>query len=179
MAYVDLNPIRAGIAQTPEESEHTSIAARIEAKNKHQRRQQVLRQHARLAPSLIEAEELENAHSESSAHWCLPIEECLADIDSLATDPLTLDEYLQLVDDTGRLIAEGKRGFIPQTMQPILDRLQLASNRWSSIMQQAGEFCENAVGNTIVRAKEASRQGLRWICQRTKLYHEHQPPPSG
>ncbi|MGY2436940.1 transposase, partial [Escherichia coli] len=30
MAYVDLNPVRAGIAHTPEESDYTSIQQRIE-----------------------------------------------------------------------------------------------------------------------------------------------------
>jgi hypothetical protein len=30
LAYVDLNPVRAGIAETPEASEHTSIRRRIQ-----------------------------------------------------------------------------------------------------------------------------------------------------
>jgi hypothetical protein len=33
MSYVDLNPVRAGIADTPEDSAHTSIAKRLERRN--------------------------------------------------------------------------------------------------------------------------------------------------
>ncbi|MGY5615505.1 transposase, partial [Vibrio brasiliensis] len=36
MTYVDLNPLRAGIAQTPETSDYTSIKARVEALNNQQ-----------------------------------------------------------------------------------------------------------------------------------------------
>jgi hypothetical protein len=50
MAYVDLNPIRAGIADTPESSEFTSIHDRIQAIKKQPTHQLRLRKFAGQAP---------------------------------------------------------------------------------------------------------------------------------
>jgi len=40
---------------------------------------------------------------------------------------LTLAEYLQLLDWTGRQLKPGKRGAIPKNAPPILDRLNLSA----------------------------------------------------
>jgi hypothetical protein len=40
---------------------------------------------------------------------------------------LTLAEYLQLLDWTGRQLKPGKRGAIPKNSPPILDRLNLSA----------------------------------------------------
>ena len=40
-------------------------------------------------------------------------------------------DYLQLVDATGRLVARGKRGRIDPSLAPILDRLGLSPAQWT------------------------------------------------
>ncbi|MDD1796499.1 transposase, partial [Enterovibrio sp. ZSDZ42] len=83
MAYVDLNPVRAAIAETPETSEHTSVKARIDSLKK-----------------------------EENTTPCLypfagnPRERMPEGI------PLRLLDYLELVDWTGRHSREDKRGNI-------------------------------------------------------------------
>ena len=39
-------------------------------------------------------------------------------------------DYLTLVDTTGRIQREGKRGFIPATLMPILERLNIQMDEW-------------------------------------------------
>ncbi len=44
---------------------------------------------------------------------------------------MTEPDYLQLVDLTGRLVAQGKRGRIDPALAPILDRLGLSPAQWT------------------------------------------------
>jgi REP element-mobilizing transposase RayT len=87
MAYVDLNPIRAAIARTPEQSDYTSVQERIK-------------------------------HPDSDG--LAPFSEQGSD-----TLPFRLQDYLELVDWGGREVKRNKRGYIPASAPPILDRLQM------------------------------------------------------
>ncbi len=77
-AYVDLNPIRAGIAETPEDSDFTSVQDRINAYKK-----QSIAKNKTSGPTLVSIEEISNK-------------------------ALTTEEYFELVDTTGRLMIDGK-----------------------------------------------------------------------
>lgn len=82
MAYVDLNPVRAGIATTPEGSEFTSIYARIQALSS-----------LRLAAP-IDSTKLIPAHKLFAFRDQAP--------SNTPALPMALKDYLQLVDWTGR-----------------------------------------------------------------------------
>ena len=92
MAYVDLNPIRAGMAKTPETSDFTSIKQRIT--------------------------EILNTQ-DSTPHGLMsfagnPRKEMPKGL------PFRLTGYIELVDWTGRIIREDKRGVIPEIQPAIL-----------------------------------------------------------
>jgi REP element-mobilizing transposase RayT len=113
MAYVDLNPIRAAMATTPEGSDYTSIQERIKAKKS----------------SLLNLG--------------------LGDDDI----PFGLGDYCSLVDATGRAIIANKRGFIPDDLPPILNRLNLNSDTWLDELNQFKTKGHTAVG-TIQQLKD-------------------------
>jgi len=112
MAYVDLNPVRAQMAETPEESDYTSI------------QQRVLEQDPNIAagdPARIDAlpEDLRAAIGR-----LMPFATQAPD-DPAHAIPYDLQDYLELVDWSGRAIIEGKRGKIPDNLPPILARLKI------------------------------------------------------
>ncbi len=119
MAYVDLNPVRAGMAKTPEASEHTSIKERIE-------------------PSFNLADAIKDQHLTSSFN--LPVKPLLPFNDTIKQDTqlgiqYSLIDYLQLVDWTGRAIRDDKLGSISDRLPPILTRLNIPPEQWLSSSQ--------------------------------------------
>ncbi len=94
MAYVDLNPIRAKIADTPEQSDHTSIKTRLTSLNKGQTT-------TRSLLNFIGYEHKNKSHG----------------------IPFRLMDYIELVDWIGRQVREDKRGHIDERQPDILERL--------------------------------------------------------
>ena len=138
MAYVDLNPIRAGIAKTPETSDFTSVYERIKMlKQKPNRKQTKLAiplhpfhvPHARDEPAI----------------------------------PYQLTDYLELIDWTGRAIRDGKRGHIPNQLPNILTRLNIDPQAWHQAMQPKGNVFGRAMGQLDMLRLHARTLGQAWV----------------
>ena len=117
MAYVDLNPVRAAIAPSPEESDHTSIKERIHPSLNL----------AKTIDSLIQSQQLN--HFNVSLKPLLPFEGNATDKEQHGI-LFSLKDYLELVDYTARLVRNNKRGAIAQNLPPILDRLGIDQKTW-------------------------------------------------
>jgi len=117
MAYVDLNPVRAGTAASPETSSYTSIKERINPRFcinqavQDQRKGGDLLDFKTLLKPLLHFEG--DHEAQPQAGICF-----------------TFRDYLELVDWTGRFIRNDKRGYIGDKMPPILSRLNIEQGQW-------------------------------------------------
>ncbi|ARU58126.1 transposase [Oleiphilus messinensis] len=117
MAYVDLNPVRANMADTPEEADHTSLKERAR-------------------PAFDPAKAIQNQISEGalfsfnlSIKPLLHFEETIKGSVQVGL-PFTWQDYLHLVDYTGRAVHPSKRGSTPEHLPSILCRLGLSNHDW-------------------------------------------------
>jgi len=173
MAYVDLNPVRAKIADRPETSRHTSVRQRARVRNRHRAAGRI---RARTRDPLKQAAEMAKAgvgvppqHDEDGV-WVAPLARCIVG-DALGNDRVTAEEYLMLVDATGRMLRHGKRGRIDPALAPILARMDLSVEAWLATMCGWRMFAfGGAVGTVASRGAEAARRGLRWIKNRCPAF---------
>jgi REP element-mobilizing transposase RayT len=171
MAYIDLNPIRANLTDRPERSHYTSAYRRIRARNRHRAAEKIKTSKPREAERLLAKVGLHTnaAHNEDGL-WLTPLRQCIVG-EPLANNRFTPDDYLTLLDATGRLLKHGKRGNIPPTLAPILQRLELSIDAWLATMLGWRMFALGAaMGHHAARAAEASRRGLRWLRNRCPLF---------
>lgn len=180
LVYVDLNPIRAAMADRPEASDYTSVRERIRARQRHRQAQAAAtgfdnHRWRRLSPALRAAP---TAGPECDL-WVAPMAHCVVgDPAALgAPRPISVDDYLELVDATGRIIRNDKRGCIPDHLLPILQRLDLGLQSWLALMASHGRFIGSAIGHYAARAAEAARRGLRWIRNTVPELFGGRPPP--
>ncbi len=163
LAYIDLNPVRAKIAETPEDSEYTSVHDRVktvQAKEK----VKLLKKKARQR-SLTSRQKtlLKKARRASTAdNWLTPLEDKPGAKQRGAVN-LTLEEYLQLLDWSGSMLKKGKRGAMPEDLAPVLERLQIEEQKWLATVSRFDSWFKRAAGRAESMAELAKRAGRAWF----------------
>ena len=183
MVYVDLNPIRAGLAETPELSDFTSIQERIRAWQKETMTtasasgeaaqdlpQGSFRRDKRMPE---EVGELANPVSEhlaamgysldgevASACWLCPIP---SNSQRRGILQMTIAEYFDLVDRSGRMTRSDKRGAIDADLAPLLLRIGANPEAWGETISRFGSSFRLAAGLLPNLRRFADQLGRRWL----------------
>ena len=147
MAYVDLNPIRAKMTVSVETSEYTSAYERIHGVAQQQEKP------------------LEYAFTKKLLFGFVGDE----NQQSTQGIPFSLLDYIELVDWSGRIIREDKRGSISSQRPKILSTLGLDNDTWLSLASSFGKDYHGAVGSLEALAAYAGNTGKRWIASKNQL----------
>jgi len=140
MSYVDLNPVRAGVAKSLEGSEFTSIQKRLKAAAKARKQNAQPKTPKGLAPMVGER--------------------ATGDVPRL---PISLVDYTQLVEWTGRALRnDGKRGKISGPPPKLLENAGLATDVWLDSVREFGRHFYHAAGSNENLRRDAERRGQKW-----------------
>lgn len=131
MAYVDLNPVRANIAKTPESSVHTSVKQRVISAKKGKQPTRLL-------------------HFVGEPRQTMP-----------KGLPFELKDYLELIEMTGRCLREDKAGYIEENQPALLTRLNINPENWLKLSKDFRKLFHGAVGHSDVLAEYCEHQGLK------------------
>jgi hypothetical protein len=144
-AYIDLNPLAAGVVATPEESEHTSLATRISH----------CEANGTVETLRDDLSVLTRNPTQEAGLWLLPVDDDRSQGGERPGlhDGLTLSCYLRLVDASSRMIRAGKAS-LEAEMAPIFERLRLDQHVLESTVSklfEPGSRISNRLGRTPER----------------------------
>ena len=135
MAYVDLNPMRAGMAALPETSDFTTIQQRIKLLGN-------------------QTQKAKNKNTVKLAKFCKPPQKNhLPTADSVhqgqrttGVIPFYWRDYLELIDWTGRAVLPNKKGAIHMNAPKILQRLGIEPDAWINNMPNIEKDFHHCIG---------------------------------
>ena len=177
MAYVDLNPIRAGMAESLAESVHTSIHARLADMQGHA-----------FVPVMAPAVAMDETDGNYLPAQALPKLRPEAELSALPEAPLMpfdattrfeqaipfgIKEYLELVDTMGRAVHPAKRGCIPDTTPPLLSRLGMSAEAFIACADHFFKDFASAVGTPaklIAIAAQRQQRALRGLAAARRVF---------
>lgn len=162
--YIDLNPIRAEMSETPETSEYTSAYYQIESAEIQKEIPDI--DPAQLPDSFLAPIQFSLKQTELSLS-ALPTR--ASDLGFLSVSSL---EYLLALDIVGRFLRNGKRGAIPAELPPIFERLNLSWENAIELIDAYASLFKCFVGSKESLAKKADELGghkLRCPAERKKL----------
>lgn len=135
MAYVDLNPIRAELADSLESSEYTSIKQRIEAAKKG------------VVPTKLACFNGKQSKGE------------------IGQGPIAFarEDYIDLVTWTGRAIHPSKRGFIPSNLPPVFTLLNISPGEWLDLALRFEVRFTNWIGGEAALQKVCAGKAIRHV----------------
>lgn len=144
MAYVDLNPVRAGIATGIEDSEYTSVQTRLQGLRADHDAWQALA-----------------ASVDAAACDPLPLRPVAGPTGGEALC-LSLPQYIALVDWTGRQWREGKAS-IDASRPAALATLGIHADDWLKQVRGVGSGYWRAVGRAEALVERAKSMGQSWL----------------
>jgi REP element-mobilizing transposase RayT len=173
-AYVDLNPVRAGVADAPEKSLYTSVYERVES-GKAVRKERAM---SKLRKKRLGRKRTTTPSSQAAFvrrdDWLTPVtvdERSVAYQGAMpsssgkrASDKgflgMSFELYLKLLDWTGRQIRrDHKTGRIPADLVPIMERIGLSGEIWCDVVKRFGKIFKRVAGTPESLAREALARG--------------------